>query len=392
MQGHPPPHDKRVSRENFMAAPYNRWSLQHIDELQPTRNVHCESGPVVHFERREQDLGSLTETVRDGRTLSVDDWLRESYTDAFLVLHDGEIVYERYFNDQTPATRHLMFSVTKSFTATMLLALMADSEVNSAAPITEYLPELGDSVYHDATVQQVLDMTVAVDFDEDYADPTGAFAQYGAVFGIGLEPSTSRDIHQYLGTLHKRGSHGNAFQYVTPNTEVLGWLVRRTTGTTLARALQDTIWSKLGCEHDAYYWLDAAGNEMAGAGLNVTLRDAARFGQMILSGGAFNGQQIVPAASTARILEPGDPAPFNRYHNDPWYEEIGFAYHDQWWTYADPHRLVGGIGIHGQFITLDKATGTVIVKQSSDPEADGLSNATHGPQMMYAISNHLGGR
>lgn len=391
MQGQPPPPDKRVTRANFMDAPYNRWALQHIDELQPTRIVRRGSAPAATFERREQELGTVTATLHDGCTLSVEDWLTAGYTDAFLVLHDGALVYERYFNGQTPETRHVMFSVTKSVTATLLLTLADAGTIDLGAQVTRYLPELDGSVYGEVTIQQILDMTVAVVFDEDYAARPVEFGSYCAVFGLGFDPPPFPDVHSYLASLKKRGPHGEAFQYVTPDTEVLGWLVRRTTGRSLTTVLEETIWSKLGCEQDAYYWLDVAGAEMAGAGLNSTLRDAARFGQMILDRGTFNGQRIIPAAVAERILEPGDPAPFNRYYNDPWNEEIAFAYHDQWWTFADPHRIVTGIGIHGQYVAIDKVTHTVIVKQSSHPEADSLDNETHGPQMMYAIASHLAG-
>ena len=101
----------------------------------------------------------------------VGDWLEAAYTDGFIVLHKGDVVYERYFNDQTPATQHLMFSVTKSFTGTMALMLMEQGLIDADALVASYLPELKDTAFGDATVQQMLDMTNSIDYVEDYYQP-----------------------------------------------------------------------------------------------------------------------------------------------------------------------------------------------------------------------------
>jgi hypothetical protein len=136
-------------------------------------------------------------------------------------------------------------------------------------------------------------------------------------------------------------------------------------------------------------WINALGEEMAGGGLNMTAADAARFGQMILQNGEFNGQQVIPASVAQRILRPGDPAPFNRVYQDPWYEHIGHAYHDQWWTFATAHKPVSATGIFGQFIYIDAVAEVVIVKQSSHPEAESEANEEDGPLIWHAIAEHL---
>jgi CubicO group peptidase (beta-lactamase class C family) len=145
----------------------------------------------------------------------------------------------------------------------------------------------------------------------------------------------------------------------------------------------------MGMERDAYLWLDRSGREMAGGGLNMTARDAVRFGQMILQVGEYNGVQVVSSELAQRILTPGNPETFNRFYNDPWYTEVGHSYHDQWWSFKNAHQGVSAIGVHGQFIYIDPVAHMIVVKQSSHPEAEGTSNDVDGPLIWQAIAERL---
>ncbi|MBP6699909.1 MAG: serine hydrolase [Halioglobus sp.] len=393
MQGFPVPQDKRVTRDNFMLYPYSRWAFQNMRELQPTRGIFRGDDPVAPLAADPVDLDALTFTVANGRKVSLGSWLDESVTDSFLVLHKGELVYERYFNGMVRSSQHQMFSVTKSFVGTLVLCLIEEGAIDPAKTIQHYLPELGESAFGEATVQQVLDMTTSIEFSEAYEDPAADVWKYGYVFGISTPPADYRgatSIFEYLATLKRaKRDHGEGFLYVTPNTDVLGWLSSRVSGKSVAQQLEQRIWQRLGVERDGYMWMNTLGEEMAGGGLNITAADAARFGQMILQKGKFNGQQVIPASVAQRILRPGDPAPFNRIYQDPWFEHIGYAYHDQWWTFATAHKPVSAIGVFGQFIYIDAVAEVVIVKQSSHPEAESEANEVDGPLVWHAIAEHL---
>jgi CubicO group peptidase (beta-lactamase class C family) len=293
-----------------------------------------------------------------------------------------------------------MFSATKSFVGTLLLMLLDEGRVDAAATVARYVPELTDSAFGDATIQQVLDMTTAVAYSEIYDDPQSDIWRYAHVFRIWGEPPATYDgpltIYEYLPTLKKQGEHGHAFHYVTPNTDVLGWIIRRVTGKSVDLNIAERIWQPLGAERDGYIWLDASGNEMAGGGLNITARDAARFGQMILQRGEYNGRRVLPAAVAERILRPGDPEKFTRYYRTQpgteWYGTIAHSYHDQWWSFANAHGAVAAIGVHGQYIYLDPRAEMVVVKQSSSPDAEGGANElndTDGPLLYQALAEHL---
>jgi CubicO group peptidase (beta-lactamase class C family) len=385
MMGSPPAPDKIVTAANFMSPPYNRWGLQHLRELVPTRSVPP-AGPAAELPQQPVDVSNLPVTFRDGGTTTVGDWLAHAFTDGFIVLHHGNVVFERYYNGQTPATQHLMYSVTKSLTGTMMLMLMEQGLVDGAARVDTYLPELGDTAFGDATVQQMLDMTNSIEYNEEYYNPDADITRYLASLmpgGEGLEANL-----RGLKTHDRKFAHGEAFHYVTPNPEVLGWIIRRVTGENLATALHRMIWSKLGAEQEAYYWLDPYGVEMAGGGLSMSLRDAARFGQMILADGHFNGQQIVSAAIAQRIKTPRNAELFSLFYDDPWYGEFGGSYHDQWWGYKDSN-VVAALGIHGQFIYINPDADVVIAKHSSDPEAESERVDVESVLVMNAILEHL---
>ena len=387
MVGSPPPDDKGVTIDNFLLAPYNRWSLQHLREIVPTRSVP-KSDSVAILNERLIDLSGLEVSFPDGRTVAVGPWLESSYTDGFIVLHKGDVVYEQYFNDQMPATQHLMSSVTKSFTGTMALMLIEQGVIDETKTVRDYVPELVETAFGDATIRQILDMTNSIEYIEDYYNPDAHITGFKNCLmpdGEGLYSNL-----QTLTEKDSRFSHGDAFHYVTPDPEVLAWIIRRATGTSLANLLHKLIWGPIGTEHEGYYWLDFHGVEMAGGGLTMSLEDAARFGQMILQDGYYNNRQVVSADIARRIKSKRNAEIFVRYYGDDSSAlEVYDSYHDQWWGYAGVNA-VAAIGIHGQFIYINSDADVVIAKHSSDPEAEG-ARETETAFIMHAIASALSG-
>ncbi|MBT4519771.1 MAG: serine hydrolase [Halieaceae bacterium] len=393
MRGFPPPVEKRVTPENLMQHPQNRWAFQHMREVVPTREIAHSEAPVSVITENPLDLDSLSFELPEGRKLSLTQWMQESCTDSFLVMHRGKLVYERYFSGMTAATPHQMFSATKSWVATVALQLIEEGRLDPGRTMVSYIPELKGSAFAQATVQQVLNMTTSIRFSEEYTDPKADIWQYGAVFAIGGTPGADykgpRRVEEYLPTLNKgEAPHGKGFHYVTPNTDALAWINSRITGKSTSELFSERFLQPLGAEHGAYFWT-AGGVEMAGGGLNISARDAARFGQMILNKGRFNGRQILAPAVAARILAPGNPDTFSVFYDDPWYQNVGYAYHDMWWTFDNAHKAVSAIGVHGQFIYLDPIANMVVIKQSSHPDAEGASNENDGPAIWHQIARHL---
>jgi CubicO group peptidase (beta-lactamase class C family) len=382
-----PPADERVTIENFLQPPYNRWSLRNLHEVVPTRNFA--TGKVVAaLEEDPVDFSGLEVSFPDRGAVGVEDWIKSAFTDGFIVLHEGKVVYEQYLNDHTPDAQHLMFSVTKSVTGTLLLMLMEQGRVDASKKVGEYIPELEETAFADATVQQLLDMTNSIHYIEEYYNPD---AHITGFFNSMLPDAEG--LYSNLRSLtekHDRFEHGDAFHYVTPDTEVLGWIVRRVTGDSLANVIHEMLWAPLGAQHEGYYWVDLHGVEMAGAGLAVTLRDAARFGQMILQDGFYNGCQVISKNIARRIKTKRNAEKLNRYYNDPWFGSVADSYHDQWWGYTGVDA-VAALGIHGQFIYINRDANVVIVKQSSDPDAENDRVDSEKPVVMHAIADYLKG-
>ena len=383
----------QVTRSNFMQPPFNRWAFQHIRELHPTRRIYRGDGPVTKLERNPLPLHELSIENDRGQKINLQSWQEAAFVDAMLVLRDGIVVYETYLNGQRRDTCHQMFSVTKSWVAVVVLLLAERGRLDLEKRVACYVPELADSAFGDATVQQLMDMTVAVDYDEEYENEDSAIHGYGRVFNIWGETPTDyagpRTLHEYLPTLSKKGEHGQGFLYVTPDTEVLAWIVSRVSGQHISRSIEELLFQPLCPEQDAYIWLDGVGVEMAGAGLNVCARDAARFGQMLLQKGRYDERQVIPESVAERILQPGDKTLFNKIYQDEWYERIGYAYHDQWWTWNNSHKSVSAMGIHGQHIYIDPVARMVIVVQSSHPDADSEAHELDGPNIFHALGEYL---
>ena len=373
MQGSPPPPEKRILFRDgsFYQFPKTRWSFAHYRELMPTACISRGSGPVSTLPLAlRNDLDSVTFTPT-GRTETMT-WAQAfeaAYGDAVLILQKGRIVYERYNGVMNRDQPHIAFSVTKSYFGTLAEILIAEDKLDENALISRYIPELKDSGFGDATVRQVLDMTTGLKYSEDYTDPDADIARFGLAVGHGPAPAGYKGpiaAYDYLPTITNMGAHGAGFTYRSVNTEVVGWLIARVTGKRPHEVLSERIWSKMGMEHDASIIVDSAGTPFTAGGLNLTLRDMARFGEMIRMNGRFNGRQIVPTAVVAKIRAGGSPRDFATAG----YKLLtGWSYKSQWWHTHNAHGAFNARGIHGQTIYIDPKAEMVIVRFASNPNA-----------------------
>jgi CubicO group peptidase (beta-lactamase class C family) len=372
MAGFPPAPDAtiRLHDGSSWRFPGLRWSFSHQRELIPSVAVRRGNAPasVLPVALRD-DLDAVPFTTMDGHATTWEASLATNYTDGILVMHQGRIIYERYFGALDPHLPHLAMSVTKSFVGLLAAVQIDAGMLDPAAPVTAYVPELAGSAYGDASVRNVLDMTIGVRYSETYTDPDAEIWAYTAATGISPRrpgyagPDT---IFEFLCALQKQGNHGEAFAYKTCNTEVLSWIVQRIAGSPLATLLSETIWQKLGMDEDAYLLVDRVGTAMAGGGLNLTLRDLARFGELMRSGGLWNGDRIVPAAAITDIAGGADRSHFAKagYVALP-----GWSYRNQWWVAHDDLGAYSARGIHGQAIWIAPRADLVIARFASHPTA-----------------------
>jgi CubicO group peptidase (beta-lactamase class C family) len=373
MQGSPPPLDKVIKFEDgsFSRFPQTRWSFSHYRELFPTARVTRGPGaiaPLPRVIRRDLDAVAFM-PLGQSSSMTWAQAFEAVYGDAVVILHRGHIVYERYNGVTDGDTAHIMFSVSKSFSGTLAEMLIANGQLDENAKVVQYIPELASSGFGDATVRQILDMTTGLDYSENYSDPKAQVVTYAFSAGAAPRPSGysgPRNIFDFLKTVAKSGEHGGEFVYKTVNTEVLGLLLTRVTNRRLPDLLSQHIWSKLGVEHDADFVVDSNGVAIAGGGLNMTLRDAARFGEMMRLNGRFNGQQIIPAQAIASIRRGASQADFAKagYAALP-----NWSYRSQWWISHNAHGAFTARGIYGQAIYIDPKAEMVIVRFASNPKA-----------------------
>jgi CubicO group peptidase (beta-lactamase class C family) len=357
-----------IPKADWDRPPHNRWAFQHIREILPTAEVWRGDGPVRGFDRAEVDLDQLPVKSLSGIDVSLSAFLDETYTDGVVVLRNGAIVYERYLNGMTPRTLHLSQSVAKS-TIGMLYGIFAGrGQIDLSAPLSNYLPELENTGYRGASVQQVLNMTSGIKFDETYTDPYSDIGQSDVASGWKPVPEGSdpafkwpTDIwSQILGLKEVTRAHGAAFEYRSIETDVLAFCLERVSGKRLPQILSEEIWQKLSMEESANFTVDPAGYALASGGLNATLRDYARFGQMVLE----NGAGIVPTAYVADTRK-GNPKIFQAPYNIALPEG---AYKNQFWIEDHSEQAVMCRGVFGQLIYISWKYNMVVVKLSSWPD------------------------
>ncbi|MDG4881684.1 serine hydrolase [Mesorhizobium sp. WSM4884] len=384
MQGSPP---KLIPPKlDWDRGPWNRWAFQNIREVLPTVEVWRGHGHRHRLDRAEVDLDDLPVKDSAGATTTLASLLDETYTDGFLVLKDGRIAYERYFNGMDERTLHLSQSMAKSVTGSVFGILVGRGLIDPAKLVTDYLPELGATAWAGATVQQVLDMTTGVRFSEEYSDRYSEIGQVDVASGWkpvppGSAPDFQWPTHMFeliLRLKDKVREHGAAFEYRSIETDVLAFIMERVTGKRLAQLVSEELWQKLGADESACFTVDSAGYALAEGGFNATLRDYGRFGQLILD----NGGGVIPAdwIETTRTGRHGpdfSPSlPQGSYRNQFWVE--------------DPHsRSLMCCGVFGQLIHIDWDKRMVVVKLSTYPDFTNIAYSVATLKAVHAIAAAL---
>ena len=377
MVGVPPERGTQATFQNYREHPFNRWTFRNAGAPMNVVMIPRE-GEIYRFAEGE---------IEEWDSQTFDTVFEENYADGVIIIRGDEILHERYFHDFNRHSQHTWFSMTKSLVSAAFGNILATGEVDLQDSPADIIPELEGGGFERTTVQQVLNHTSAIDFQENYTDPDSEFLKYYAPAlnmawlpgAADVQPGDS-DIygaHDFLAEFIEPDTNrepGKLFDYNSANADLLGWMVARASGMPLQDYLQKTIWSKLGAEHDAYIMVDRAFMPVATGGMNSTLRDAAKFGMMIRDRGSFNGEQVVPAVwvdQTLRLNRRNISNMSNnrKYGADPW-----LAYKNMWWVLNANPGEYAAVGIHGQVIYINLAADTVMTWFSSQPVASAANN------------------
>ena len=358
-----------ITLANWRLPPWNCYAFHHIADVLPVARIAHEPSHVSAWSQAPRAIGDIAFTAPDGTAWTIEHMLPHTATDGFLVLHKGRLAFEWYGNGLKPVDPHIVFSVSKSITGILAGVLAERGQLDPDAPVTRYIPEAAGSVYGDCTVRHVLDMSVGISFVENYLDTTGEFARYRGATGWNpvANPALATDLHSFLVTLRRdENPHGAKFHYVSPNSDLLGWILERAGGASYAKLLSDLIWSKLGAEADGHVTVDKLGAARSAGGICVVLRDLARFGEMVRNFGRAGGEQIVPRWWIEDILANGDQRAWLAQPTAAKFLPNG-RYRSQWYMVGNASAAYFALGIHGQWIYIDPAAELVIAKQSSQP-------------------------
>jgi CubicO group peptidase (beta-lactamase class C family) len=395
MVGAPPPEERivRFDDGSYHRFPAWRWSVSNFRRLMPTvgvsRGLDSARPLPQSFDRGIDDVTFIP--WGSDRPMSWRESFEVNYSDGIVVLHEGRIVHERYFGALTESGQHGAMSMTKSLVGLLGAILVAEGVVDAERPVADYVSELASSGFGDATVRQVLDMTTALRFSEDYSDPAAEIWAHAAAGNPLPKPADyagPRSYYEYLVTVEKQGAHGAAFGYKTVNTDVVGWILARVTGVSVAELLSERIWKPIGAEQDGYFSVDSIGVPFAGGGFSCGLRDLARVGELLRLGGLVDGRPVVPKEVADDIRRGGNPGLFAKAG----YGHLsGWSYRNMWWVTHNDHEAFMARGVHGQALYVDPLAKMVIARFASHPVAGNAASDPTSLPAFAALGEYLAG-
>jgi len=318
------------------------------------------------------DFNAIKVDSMDGE-MSLNAFLRDRLKNhSMVVLKGNELLHEHYWNNMDEHSTHLDMSVTKSFTSMLASVAVAEGKLDMSKKVTDYLPELKNTAWKDATVQEVADMRTSLklevtphkSWDERMTSSQSWHGDMSKTY-----PNGVADYMQLVTDI--KAPMGSKYSYQCINTEVLGKIVESVTGENLADLLESRIWKKVGMENDAYLMSDATGFPVASGGLNATTKDLARMGRVLLNNGKnYVGEEVIPEAFIKSLLEGNDEV------RSAWKKGKESALADGW--YKDQFRILdipgrtilAMVGIHGQVVAMDMKSNTVVAMNGGYPQTE----------------------
>lgn len=372
--------------------PLNEWTFTHMNVVMPNKTIaasglaRAKAGGGVTF----TEGGSLPPVAYefDGEVRYLDELHGRTHTTSFMVVHQGKVLTEKYpgvfAGDDV---RFQAYSLTKSVTSMLVGIALERGDIDSIDDqVTKYRPELTGSAYDGVTIAHLLNMMSGAGGVEDWTVPDAPIIKFEEAV------TTGGSVVDVVRSLPRVAKPGEAFNYSTIDTHVLGWVLESATGMSLAQNASERLWQPMGADHDGYYFLTRGQPRTAlgGGSLNSTTRDLARLGTLMANGGRVsadpNSAQIVPEAWVERSLGSDKPElQVGALVDGGGYEHYGYS--NQWWTLGE--GVFTGLGVHGQYLWVDPARDLVIVKTSAWNTADDPQRDLETVAAFKAISEQL---
>ncbi len=365
----------KITADNYLLPGFNRYGFSHISEFKKTRIIQKNvKVPVVELTYGEQiDLTKINVSDYLNQEITAADYFAGINTDGLLIMKDDQVVHEEYNGYYNEESIHIMMSATKSFAGLMLVNEIKRGNVSREDKLSTYISELKESGFGNTTVGQLLDMQLRLDFSENYADLQADIWEYSIAAGLMEEPKGYTGVLSLREALSKLelADEVQSFLYTTPITDVVNWVLERVTGKTFTENLRENLYTKYGFERDGQIIVDKSGVEVASGGLNISLRDAARIGQLMAHKGEYNGFKFLEDGVIDDLVNANESYK-ERYQTSLQAKQPGksnWYYKDQVWVMNTEDQDFAFIGVYGQVIYVNIAKNVVIVKQGSNDAA-----------------------
>jgi CubicO group peptidase (beta-lactamase class C family) len=371
-----------LDKYSFMTQPNSFYYFHNMDQLNFQLDWVHKGGRTFALKAPKGNFAA-SYTFR-GERHTLDEYFERNFVLGFLILHDDQILLEKYFHGADENSRFLSDSVAKSFVSVLIGEAIEDKTIKSVNDsVIQYLPYLSNSGFRDTTIKNLLQMSSGLQFNEDYLKPDAEVQRYIVALLRG-KPS----LRELAASIPSKTKPGTQNEYQSINTEVLGFVLQKATGKPLNEYLQEKLWTKIGPQSDAFFFRSKKQPEICAAGfLSVALRDYGRFGLMVMNAGTLGGQRIVPeswiresSTPDADFLKPKPEGPKDQ-------ENFGYGY--QWWIPYGNDRVIMALGIYGQAIYVNPTRHVVIVQTGAWPEPDTDERWDETVRVMETIAHQI---
>ena len=380
--------DTQPTLANWRLPPFNREAFSKVREIIPTASINRIKGTAV--ENNESVNKKLTVKIRENEETVLDEFLRKTTADAFHVSHEGKSIYTWHSDYCSSTTPHIIFSVSKSLTALLIGCVIDEGLLSEETLVSQIIPEAKGGAFEEASVRDLLDMSVSSNFIEDYEATSGIFLDYRQ--STGWNPQDIDDtshLKSFLLSLKKNThKHGEKFEYHSTNTDMLGIIIEKCTGKKYAQYFFEKLMKPLGARDEAYVTLDSMGTSRAAGGICISANDIMSICEMVRCYGKNSqGEQVFPENWIKDILNSDSDKKFSLDgHYDIFPEGL---YRSKWYRPYTSRNVLFGLGIHGQWIWIDFEKELSIVCLSSEPKPIIKNNIKQMSDVFNQITNQL---
>ncbi|MDC3072158.1 beta-lactamase family protein [bacterium] len=388
MKGSPPPPEYQVTLKNWRKYPYNIWSFVNIQSLIPTSRIESDPKQKINLKKKLLNLNEL-KIIHNNSEKILNEILIDCHTDSLLVMHKGILVFE-YFNNFTKCdTPHIIFSISKSLTSLLTGILIDKKIININSLVSKILPETIGSAYENATIRNILDMNIASNFIEDYCGEAEIFKRYRSSTGWDVFSSendnTFEGLHNFLSKMPKSsGEHGKKYHYCSPHSDLLGWIIERSSGEKFSKIISELLFKPSGINYESNVTVDKFGAPRSAGGISISPYDLILVSELVRNNGYNINGQIIPEEWIKDIKEFKDNSCYLK--QDDLKRFPNGNYRSKWYQTGFEDGEFCAIGIHGQNIWINPKKELTIIRLSSSNEPIDINTE----ELMFSVFRDIG--